>query len=492
MIAFSKTSKNIDRVNIFLVLSFCLAYFQGFATVYLTFIRPEFYENFIAFLLVFIFITASIRKSIGILGVNNNNSVVPFVFLVLVTILYILNSFFFNFSILPAILTIFSLYCLVGFYLDRSTWKRLFFAVLILALTLPILERVQKFFGFPIRMITAQFVSYLLGYFGIGNVSKSAVIVTENHATSIDLPCSGVKSLYIGTLFLLTVYYLQQIKISLKSILVACGFFALLILFNTWRVFSLVFIYDVLDMKTFGNTIHVTLGVIGFVLSCASLWFLTTKYLSLKTKTQSEKVQKSTQHDLRQYAIGILLLSACFTIWKNPTHQSVTVPANENTTIFSLEIYQLLEIPFSKAEQNYFLNSDVEFSKKYSGTTQQGKNFSLLVVTSKSARTHHDPEICLQGLGHEITGNQILQIQNLRIKQLKLNDNSDTVYYWYVGKDKNILDYSERVWEEVTNPNSSWTLLVVGLTNNENISSQDVQVLLHDVNSAAYHLSTEK
>jgi hypothetical protein len=147
-----------------------------------------------------------------------------------------------------------------------------------------------------------------------------------------------------------------------------------------------------------------------------------------------------------------------------------------------LENIVLSELEFTDREKSYFVNSDVEFSKKFSGTTAGGQPFSLLVVSSKSARTHHDPEICLQGLGYEINNSEILQIDGIRLRRLALNDGKDRVLYWYVGKDKNLLDYSERVWEEVTNPNQTWALVMIGFTDFVNIPREDIRNLLYQIN----------
>ncbi len=486
------TVKWYDYLYDYLLIPLFLLYFYpGIFSIWTTFTSKEFYENGIAFIFVtavFIFTALKNQDNIQLSG----NKIVPLVSFLTVLILNTINTYFFRFSIAPPILLLLGIYSLLGFYLEYRFWKRSVFIFLLLVLTLPLLERVQRFLGFPIRLVTANTVSFLLEFFGIGNISKSAVIVTENHATSIDLPCSGVKSIYTGALFMLAVYYLQKVRISIKLIVITLGFFAALLFFNTWRVFSLVYIYDVLSMKSFGNTVHVFLGVMGFLISCIFFWTITSRYASLDTpsaKTQN-LVDKYTKY-LKPFLVivlSILFATNLFFAKQQPVAINQTI---QNEYSYKLNGINLTELPFTDREVSYFVNSDVEFSKKFSGTITGGQIFSLLIVTSKSARTHHDPEICLQGLGYKINNSEILQANGLRLRRLTLNDGNDQVLYWYVGKENNLLDYSERVWEEITKIGQTWVLVMIGFTDPIDLSREDVRDLLYQVNLTSKNLVSE-
>lgn len=481
--------KTLNWYDYLLIPLFLLYFYPGILSLWVTYTSKEFYENGIGFVFVTAIFILTIIRSRGSIETSSGNKVIPFVSFIVVLVLNTLNSLYFRFSILPPILFFLGCFCLLGFYLEYRFWKRSLFIFLILILTLPLLERVQKFLGFPIRLVTANIVSFVLQFFGIGNVSRSAVIVTENHATSIDLPCSGVKSIYTGALFMLAVYYLQRVRISMKLLAITLMFFAALLFFNTWRVFSLVYIYDVLDMKSFGDTVHVFLGVVGFLASCIFLWVATNRLASTRLL---ERTVKLNYLSITKYSKPILVLILSFllvTNWlfvKQPPIS--TVQTTQIVDSFQLEDAVLSELQFTDREKSYFVNSDVEFSKKFSGITANGQAFSLLVVSSKSARTHHDPEVCLQGLGYEINDSEILQTDEVRLRRLILNDRKDQVLYWYVGSDKNLLDYSERVWEEVTNPQQTWVLVIVGFTNSIDVGNSDISNLIQEINSESKKL----
>lgn len=462
-----------------LLLLFFIYFRTGIFSLWSTFYSPEFYENGIAFLLVVsIFAVTVFKKRQPDSSVDSR---IPFISLLIVLLLNTVNTIFFKFSIVPSILFLLGTYAIIGFYIEKHLWRRSLFIFLILILTVPLLERVQKFLGFPIRLMTADIVRYLLQILGIGTVSKSAVIISENHATSIDLPCSGVKSIYTGALFMLAVYYLQKVCVSWKILGISIIFFIALLFFNTWRVFSLVYIYDILEMHEFGDSIHVTMGVFGFIASCILLWFLTKRYVVVGSSVHTEKSSTiSSSSNLKK--VLIVLLSILIVINLFFVKERALSPVQKIEKPFVLPSTLLTELSFTEREQSYFVNSDVEFSKKFSGVTKDGLAFSLLIVSSKSARTHHDPEICLQGLGYEINNSEIVQINGLKVRRLSLNDNTAEVLYWYVGKNKNLLDYSERVWEEVKNPKQSWALVIIGL--NDRGGKGDMGNLVDEIDSS--------
>lgn len=254
----------------------------------------------------------------------------------------------------------------------------------------------------------------------------------------------------------------------------------------------MVYIIDVLNMRGFGNSVHIILGVFGFILSCIFLWFLVNRFAKpnlaySRTVLVASKVTNYTNYykQILLIIISFLLVTNWFIIRDQPASFTKSTQKEYG---FELKGPKLSELPFSEREESYFVNSDVEFSKKFSGVTPEGQAFSLLIVASKSARTHHDPEICLQGLGYEINNSEILQVSSVRLRRLTLNGNKDQVFYWYVGNNKNLLDYSERVWEEVTNPGNMWVLVMVGFTNSIGLEEPDIINLIQQIDTASKKL----
>lgn len=400
----------------------------------------------------------------------------------------LLNTIFFHYQIIGAASFLLGGYSLLGFYLEEKLWMRGVFLAIIVTLTLPFIEHIQTFLGFPVRLMTANIVSALMHWMGISSISDSTVILTENSASVVDLPCSGVKSIYTGALFLCALFFFQRISFSCRTALVSLIFFASLLFFNIWRVFSLVYIYNVLQLPAAGNSLHVALGVGGFVASACLAWFLTKKFLASplsvpSTSTSQTKDMKNMRWVIIIFLLCFLFLDAVLT-FSRVSQSSVASPSNDVTFALDIQNVSLKEIPLTEPEKRFFQNREVLFTKKYDGKTATGMPFSLLFVSSKSWRTHHNPEVCLRGLGYQISRSELLQLSDssMKVRQVRL-DPRGTVLYWFASQNKTISDYSERVWAGILHPDTAWTLIEIGLNDQADAQNPEILELVKKINN---------
>jgi hypothetical protein len=101
-----------------------------------------------------------------------------------------------------------------------------------------------------------------------------------------------------------------------------------------------------------------------------------------------------------------------------------------------------VQIPFTSGENTFFASGYVRSSGKYQTDTSQ-----ILIVKSPYARTHHDPQTCLQGLGETIVAEDMFSPHaDMYIRRLTLRS-GDFVYYWFTDGSRVVFDYGERVWE---------------------------------------------
>ncbi len=96
----------------------------------------------------------------------------------------------------------------------------------------------------------------------------------ENSIAQIDLPCSGLKSLWTGTLFLLAATWLENRLLRFRWLLVCLTNILLLIAANTGRILLLVLISNVCDRPDLGHILHVPLGLVGFITAGLVSWLL--------------------------------------------------------------------------------------------------------------------------------------------------------------------------------------------------------------------------
>jgi len=421
-------------------------------------------------------------------GVARPSVFIPFFAIIL---LDLMNVYFWHYQILSAGLMMLGGYILLGMYLKRDIWKRGFYMALIIAFSLPFAEHLQTFLGFPLRLFTAKIVSFIMELTGVANVPDSSVIITENNATSIDVPCSGIKSIYTGLIAVLIVFYAKNVRINIRIIAAVVAFFLLLFFTNVWRVFSLVYIADVLEYPSFADAVHVGIGLAGFALSVVFLWFVIDKVADRKREDRPFAAKEILAGGRKKHIIILLIVATLadtsFLLFaeKNP------VPANENIT-FTIYGYSLEKADMSEKEKNYFNGRDVIYSEKFTGEMPSSRGFSLLLVSSKSWRSQHNPEICLQGMGYSIESSEIMQADNFRFRKLAVvggNAGSDgTVIYWFTNGKKNLLDYSERVWEGWQNSSDTWTLVEIGFPGND-FDPAEVRDLIFSVQEAVTKVS---
>jgi len=466
-------------------LLFFLYFRTNIVWVYSYFSSSATYEYLFLFLLAILVFFISTKSKFSLKNKDFLSKNTYFLLFSIITLDQV-NVYFLHYQIISATAMLLFFYTILRLYLDEKTWKRGFYIFAIIALSLPFAEHIQTFLGFPIRLFTAKVVSTILGLLGHFNISNATVILTENAATSIDIPCSGIKSIYTGSLVFLILLFLKNSRLGLKILGIFIFYLLTLIFFNIWRVFSLVYIYDILNFPEFADTIHVGIGILSFIISTIILWKLLDKFADKKDEKVNKGLNKKTvkQKIKSQYIIVLLIFALVldtayisFLSDKNP------IQLNNKEIVLNIENTKLTKVPFEAKEKEFFESKDIEFTGKYQGKTENNQNFSLLIVSSSSWKTHHNPEICIQGLGHKIDSSEIFQIGNFKVRKLSLNDGKDTIFYWFVNGEKNTIDYSERVWEGIKNPSEVWTLVEVGFTGDVDLENSEIQNLIIELQS---------
>lgn len=159
---------------------------------------------------------------------------------------------------------------LAGLWLEPAAWRRGFPAAVLLVGTLPFGEHLQTFVGYPLRVATAAAVGDGLAAFGARSVGADTILVFENGVSHVDLPCSGIKSLWTGLLFLVAATWVERRRLSWSWLAVAGVVAGLLVAANAARVAALVAVGVVAGWPRLAEMLHVPLGVLGFAAACAA------------------------------------------------------------------------------------------------------------------------------------------------------------------------------------------------------------------------------
>ncbi|NEP51632.1 MAG: exosortase O, partial [Moorea sp. SIO3C2] len=107
-------------------------------------------------------------------------------------------------------------YGLWGLFISPSLWRKGLPAAILVACVVPYSTEFNSGLGFPVRVITANAVEQMLSAWHIVAISSHDIIVMENGIAQVDLPCSGLKSLWTGTLFLLAATWLERRQLGIR------------------------------------------------------------------------------------------------------------------------------------------------------------------------------------------------------------------------------------------------------------------------------------
>ncbi len=371
-------------------------------------------------------------------------------------------------------------YGLVGLVLPAGLWTRGLPLAILLAWTVPFSLEVSVGLGFPLRMLTAHWVEQMLAQWQISALSSQDIIVLETGIARVDLPCSGLKSLWTGILFLLLATGLERRRIGLRWLGVCLLQVGLLTAANTGRVLVLVLLTQVAQQPQLGHLLHLPLGLVGFAAACTLTWVLlqTVPRNSLRpanqrslgdandqdpaavalsqTPARRQPGPVSVQLGLLGGLVGLLLLP-------QPVPQPLAAVAP-------------LNLPASVAHQSLALTpAEQRFFGEYPGVVAtkdqfqfQGISGSFLRVASPSWRAHHAPELCLLGNGFQIDHSERRWLQaeqrsslspDFPSRWLSLNQGQWTAVYWFQAAHQTTDDFLVRLWQEITHREQNWVLV---------------------------------
>ncbi|MGL5083400.1 MAG: exosortase O [Microcoleaceae cyanobacterium] len=397
---------------------------------------------------------------------------------------------------IPALLFLLGSYGLIGLWLQPNLWNRGLPIAIALSCLIPFGIEFSTNLGFPARILTAEVVEHILSQLNIAALSSEDIIVLDTGIAQVELPCSGLKSLWIGTLFFLGATWLDRRQLGLRWLVVGTIHLGLLILANITRVLTLVIVAEVLQQPEIAEILHVPLGIIGFITACVMSYGLLRWVplippgLSKKagTKPKAFRVplfvdapggsqQNSSALALQFWVLAVCLFGLAFL-------PPAPVVASDLPALNALEWpapMQAEAIPLSPSEQTFFT--------QYPGVVPEKQRFqfktlsgSVLFVASSTWRSHHAPELCLVGSGYELNHMESQPLTpEVMGRWLTLNDGTRSAAYWFQSAHSTTDAFTQRIWSEVTRQESAWTLVSVLFDQPHQPNEPEVQQFLATV-----------
>lgn len=392
--------------------------------------------------------------------------------------LYLLVERFLDVNTISASLFGLATYGLLGLWLSPSQWRRGLPALLLLVGTLPFGEHLQTFVGYPMRILTAAVVRDGLSSAGVASVGIDTILVLENGVSQIDLPCSGVKSLWSGMLFLIAATWIERRSFNRRWLMTAALFAGMLFVANVARVGVLVIVGQVAGWRLAAEMLHVPLGVLGFVASCALAVALLRRQPVDPTGDAQQPVgvndNKPAHHWLSPVLAATILGMALVYAPRPETGLSGAPPDWQFPAELNTEPMPL------KPDEIEWLTRDGAISADRRRFEWQGMTGSMILIDSATWRAHHRPERCFEVYGLTLEDSRTHMVRAdfpIRLVSLGDGDGQSTMSaaYWFQSSRVVTDDYATRIWADLKPNRERWVLVSILFDNPYDLRSADMQ-----------------
>ena len=360
------------------------------------------------------------------------------------------------------VLFILGTYGLCGLLMEQNFWQKNLPVAGLLACILPFNSQFNSGLGLPARVLTAQVVEQLLSMLHVGAISSYDIIVLENGIAHVDVPCSGIKTLLVGTLFLLAATWLEGRKLSLRWVAVGAANLLMLVSANTARVAVLVLVLEVFKQPKLAEIIHVPLGIVGLVWACFVTWLMlqrVPKFQPEKTSGISAKPNSEIVENHPLAKPGIIAAVTVLAVMAQLSHVETSKMAI--APLRWPEYIKSYSIPLNASEQKFFGNyPDTQTQKiRFVAGNLRG---SMLTVASTSWQTYHAPELCFVASGIPVNRIEKKQLTpSVTARWLSLKNNQLSAVYWLQSAQLTTDNFLSRIGSDLTHKNHNWVLVSI-------------------------------
>ena len=350
-------------------------------------------------------------------------------------------------------------YGLIGLFISPAAWQKGLTLATITACVIPFLAAFNSGLGFPVRVITAHAVAQALSDFHLSAVSSHDIILMENGIAQVDLPCSGMKSLWTGTVFLLGATWLEKRQLGWRWLLVAIANLGFLITANIVRVLILVVTIEVFQQQQIADIIHLPLGIIGFIIASVCTWILLQKVPIFSTVRDVSNFSSAKNND-RQVKLGSIV-AVVITLGIVGQIQPFTPDLAVAKAIALPPSITTETLALTTAEANFFDNPANPLVQKLRFKSAELSG-SMLMVASDTWQSHHPPELCFLGNGFKVDSMNSVAIDNsINARWLSLQNGKLSAAYWFQSQQSTTDDFVVRIFDRISQRHKTWVLVSV-------------------------------
>lgn len=361
-------------------------------------------------------------------------------------------------------------YGLLGLWLQPSQWRKGLPAALLLIGALPFGEHMQTFIGYPLRILTAAIVRDGLAAAGVAPIGIDTVLILENGVSKVDLPCSGIRSLWTGALFLIAATWIMRRSLDLKWLLIALIMAGLLFIANLARVGVLVVVGQVAGWHLAAEILHVPLGVLGFGAVCAAVvkllqWAGGAPGATLETPPDLSRANPSLPALSRPaWLVPALLVS--FVIMGLSYTPRPAVGLSQSPPAWNFPAGLITEpMPLTPTEFDWLVRDGAESADRHR-FEWRGISGSMILITSQTWRAHHRPERCFEVYGLSLDDSHTHLVgPDFPVRYISLGNgkgrNLRSATYWFQSTGHTTDDYATRIWADLPPDRERWVLVSI-------------------------------
>jgi exosortase O len=404
------------------------------------------------------------------------------------SLLYLVNERFLDINTVSASLFGLASYGLLGLWMAPRRWRQGFPVTLLLIGTLPFGEHMQTFVGYPMRLVTAAIVRDGLAGAGVASLGVDTILVFENGVSHIDLPCSGVKSLWAGALFLVAATWIERRRLNLRWLLTLLAFGVLLFTSNLVRVAVLTVVGEVAGWRLLAEMLHVPLGVLGFASACAAVMVLLRWQPAGEAPPCEGGRVPARPAWLPPVLAGVILAMA---LAYAPRPQTVLAQSASGWELPAGLVAEPLPLQPEEIEWLTRDGADSASRFRFEWRGEEGTlSGSVILISSTTWRAHHNPERCLMLYGLSLDDSHTHLVRaDFPVRTIALGANRGAGHslqagtYWFQSAHRTTDDYATRIWADVAPERDRWVLVSIlfdAVYDSHDVDVEAFYVALHD------------
>ena len=403
--------------------------------------------------------------------------------------LYLAVERLLDIKIIAAVLFGAASYGLLGLWLHPRSWRQGIPAALLLLGALPFGEFMQVFVGYPMRILTAIVVRDGLAAAGIGAIGVDTILVFENGVSQVDLPCSGVKSLWTGALFLIAATWIERRPLGRAWVAIALVFAGLLFIANLARVGVLIAVGQAAGWRLAAEMLHVPLGVLGFVIACAAAVTLLRRLPPMEEAGLSCDGRAPRPRRPAWLAPALIAAILAMNVAYAPRPQAGSA---QPPVAWSFPAELAARPVQLRPGELAWLDRDGAESVERMRFTWHGISGSMLLITSRTRRAHHYPERCFEAYGLTVERSSTHLVNpDLPVRLLDLSNGKSggqlSAAYWFQSATRTTDDYGARFWADVSLEPDRWTLVTVLFDTPQDPHTTDMRAFYTTLHTVVRH-----